>query len=132
MVGIRELALGASGHDGKKALEKVLTRLKEGWSTFLTPDGPKGPLKHAKEGVLVMSLKTGVPIIPIAFSLSNDFRIPSWDRKRYPHFFSKMTVIYGKPMVVTKENFEQVKVKISEGMQDVEGKVDGEKDRPFL
>ena len=126
IIGIQELAYGASGHDGKAALKKVIIRLREGWSTFLTPDGPKGPVKKAKDGVFVMSLKTGVPIIPVAFQLKTDWRLPSWDRKRYPPFFSKLVVIYGKPIVVTKANFEHSKTIITAAMEDVVGILDSE------
>ena len=116
MIGIKELAFGASGHDGKKALEKVLTRLKEGWSTFLTPDGPKGPLKQMKNGVLLMSKETNTPVIPISFHLSKEWRIPSWDRKRYPWPLSKLTVIYGAPVYVNDENIDVARKQISNGM----------------
>ena len=40
-----------------------------------------------KDGALVMSLKTGTPIIPMSFQVEGNWRINSWDRKRYPPFF---------------------------------------------
>jgi len=118
IIGIKELAYGASGHDGQKALALVIQRLTEGWSTFLTPDGPKGPLKELKNGVLVMSLKTGTPIIPMSFEVAGNWRINSWDKKRYPPFFSTLKIIYGAPVIVTPENFEAMKVWIASEMED--------------
>lgn len=132
LIGVKELAFGASGHDGKAALQKVLNRLSEGWSTFLTPDGPKGPLKVAKNGVLIMSLKTGTPIIPIRFQLKKAWRLRSWDRKRYPPFFSTLVIIYGTPRIVTKANFEEVRKQISEEMSDAMEYVKGEKGFPKI
>ena len=118
LIGVKELAYGASGIDGQKALASVVQRLTEGWSTFLTPDGPKGPLKELKNGVLIMSLKTGTPIIPMSFEVEGNWRINSWDKKRYPPFFSTLKVIYGTPVVVTSENFESMKMLIASEMDD--------------
>jgi len=117
-IGIQEIAYGASGHDGKKALKLVISRLKEGWCTFVNPDGPKGPLNQIKDGVLIMSLKTGTPIIPIGFQVAGNWRIPTWDRKRYPPFFTTLKIVYGKPIYVTEANFESAKALVSEGMND--------------
>jgi len=125
IIGVKELAYGASGHDGKKALKQVLDRLAMGWSTFLTPDGPKGPAKQLKNGVLLMSLKTGTPIIPMSFQVAGNWRINSWDRKRYPPFFSTLKVIYGQPITVTSENFDQLKIQLAKEMNDKTGLTKG-------
>lgn len=117
-IGIRELAYGASGHDGKAALQQVIGRLKEGYSTMLNPDGPYGPAKKAKMGALLMSLKSGTPIIPIRFQLKKEWRTKSWDRKRYPSFFSTWQVIYGEPFFVTETNFEDMKKQLANQMED--------------
>jgi len=118
IIGIKEIAYGASGHDGKKALNLVLHRLSQGWNTFLNPDGPKGPVKVMKDGALLMSLKTGTPIIPIGFQVAGNWRINSWDKKRYPPFFSTLKVVYGEPIYVTEENFEIVRSLIRKNMND--------------
>lgn len=132
LIGIKELAYGASGHDGKKALNQVLHRLSMGWSTFLTPDGPKGPVRKLKNGVLLMSLKTGTPIIPMSFQVAGNWRINSWDKKRYPPFFSTFKVIYGEPVVVTAENFDQLKINIAKEMNDKITSTKGATKLPYL
>jgi len=132
MIGVRELAYGATGFSGKEALKKVLNRLKEGWSTYINPDGPAGPEKQVKDGVLIMSLKTGTPIIPVAIQTSKQWRLPSWDRKRYPHLFSKIVVIYGAPIYVTKENYEDMREQLANEMTTPDGLWKGEKRMPNL
>ena len=131
-MGIKELAYGASGHQGKMALEKILTRLREGWSTFLTPDGPKGPTKVLKDGVLIMSLKTGVPVIPVSFQIKRSWRIPSWDRKRYPKFGATLKVIYNTPILVTESNFEEARAIIANAMNDPLEEMIGQDKQPVL
>ncbi|MBT8218505.1 MAG: hypothetical protein KJP00_01685 [Bacteroidia bacterium] len=132
IIRVREIAYGASGHDGRAALSKVVHRLKEGWSTFLTPDGPYGPLKVIKDGVLMMSLESSTPIIPVAFHLSRDFRIPSWDRKRYPVPFCKITVVYGAPVSVTEADFDAVRDVLATHMNDPQEVVAGTNIAPEL
>jgi lysophospholipid acyltransferase (LPLAT)-like uncharacterized protein len=117
--GMKELAYGASGIDGKRAMEKVVERLKEGWYTGINPDGPKGPLKKIKKGVLLMSALSGVPVIPVRFKVSKEFRIPSWDRKRYPGFGARLTVEYGSPVFVTIHSMEDDALFIKEAMSDI-------------
>lgn len=116
IIGIQEIAYGASGHDGKKALKLVIQRLSEGWSTYLSPDGPKGPVRIMKDGALLMSLQTGTPIIPVSFQVAGNWRASTWDRKHYPPFFSTLKVIYGAPIFVTKENLKEVKMRVSDEM----------------
>lgn len=125
ILGIQEIAYGASGHDGKKALKLVIQRLSEGWSTYLSPDGPQGPVRVMKNGALWMSLQTGTPIIPISFQVSGNWRASTWDRKHYPPFFSTLKVIYGAPIFVTKENFEEMKILLSREMTNKNTSVKG-------
>ena len=114
-VGIDKLSYGASGMDGKRALQEIIDNLSNGYSTFITPDGPKGPLKVVKPGAMVMSLKSNTPIIPVSFHTSRDWRINSWDRKRYTPLFGTTKVVYGKPIYVNKDDFDdQIKLLATE------------------
>lgn len=132
MIGVKELAVGTSGIAGQKALQKVIARLKDGWSTFITPDGPHGPLKKAKHGVLQMSLQSGTPIIPVGFYLEKEWRSNSWDKKRYPPLGVRLIVHYGKPVVVTKKNYDIARKLISEGMNDPNQLIKGSSTPPDL
>jgi len=132
IIGIKVLAYGASGVDGKKALNQVLEKLAIGWSTFINPDGPKGPVKELKNGVLLMSLKTGTPIIPVSFQVARNWRSNSWDKKRFPPFFSTFKVIYGKPVIITKENFDIVKIQIAEAMNEKTTSLKGTTTLPYV
>jgi lysophospholipid acyltransferase (LPLAT)-like uncharacterized protein len=115
-IGFKELAYGASGIDGQSALSQVLHRLREGWSTFIAPDGPKGPAKMIKKGVLEMSLHSSTPIIPIRFDVCKERRDNNWDHKRIPHLFSNINVTYGSPIYVTADNYEESKIMIAQCM----------------
>lgn len=100
LMGVRHLAFGSSGSDGKQALQEVITGLKSGLSTVITPDGPRGPVKQLKPGALIMAAQTGVPIIPMTFTPSASWIMPTWDKKLWPKPFSRITITYHAPIWV--------------------------------
>lgn len=113
MMGTKKLALGSSGNSGRKALNEIIDDLKDGKNTVINPDGPSGPVKELKEGVLEMALVTGVPVVPLKIITPVAWVWKfTWDHKRIPVPFSKVIVEYGTPVKVTEENYEKAKQEI--------------------
>ena len=108
--------LGSSGNSGKEALAEVITYVKNGSSTMINPDGPKGPIRVVKDGVLNMGIQTGVPVIPFKITSKYAFTMPTWDKKRFPIPFSKVIVEYGEPILITESNKEEARAHLSAGM----------------
>lgn len=102
-MGVKELAYGSSGNKGKVALERVLHQLRNGYSTMINPDGPAGPPKQLKPGVLIMAKETGVPIIPITMSASPKWVIGTWDSKKMPLPFSHIRIEYHRPIYIEND-----------------------------
>ncbi len=67
------------------------------------PDGPQGPRHKVKRGVILLAQKTGVPIIPIAYSSKRRKVFGSWDRFLLPYPWSKGIIVYGRPMDVAPD-----------------------------
>lgn len=109
-MGVKELAYGSSGNKGKAALERVLHQLRNGYSTMINPDGPAGPPKKLKPGVLIMAKETGVPIIPITMDALPKWVIGTWDGKKMPLPFSKIRIEYHEPIYV-EESFDEDDIK---------------------
>jgi lysophospholipid acyltransferase (LPLAT)-like uncharacterized protein len=63
-----ESARGSSTRGGSGALREMIRAARQGKNIVFTPDGPKGPRRIAKEGVVVAAQATGLPIAPIAFA----------------------------------------------------------------
>lgn len=63
-----EAARGSSTRGGTAALREMIRATRAGKSIAFTPDGPKGPTRVVKEGVVVAAQATGLPIVPIAFA----------------------------------------------------------------
>ena len=63
-----ESARGSSTRGGPAALRELIRAARAGKNLVFTPDGPKGPNRIAKEGVVMAAQATGLPIVPIAFA----------------------------------------------------------------
>ncbi len=63
-----ESSRGSSTRGGTAALRDLLRAARDGKNIVFTPDGPKGPPRVAKEGVVVAAQATGLPIVPVAFA----------------------------------------------------------------
>ncbi len=93
-MGVQELILGSSGHGGRAALAALIPSVRAGKPTFLNPDGPYGPAHRVKDGVLDLSVATGVRVLAMRFEHSAAIRLPTWDRKLIPLPFSRVEVFY--------------------------------------
>ena len=63
-----ESARGSSTRGGWAALREMIRAARAGKNIVFTPDGPKGPARVAKDGVVVAAQATGLPIVPVAFA----------------------------------------------------------------
>jgi lysophospholipid acyltransferase (LPLAT)-like uncharacterized protein len=115
-IGVKNIVFGSSGYSGKEAADQLVEYLKNGYSTVLLPDGPSGPPFQMKKGAFHISLQSNVPIVPMRFQTTNSIEIPYWDRRKWPLPFSRITVEYGEPTQVTKDNFDMTYDLISKSM----------------
>jgi lysophospholipid acyltransferase (LPLAT)-like uncharacterized protein len=105
-MGVVRLVLGSSGHGGMAALEALAPEVRGGLPTFLNPDGPHGPARRVRDGVLLLSEGTGAPVVALRIACSRAVRLPTWERKLVPLPFSTVTVTYGAPIRVTEATRE--------------------------
>ncbi len=61
-------ARGSSTRGGGEALRALIRDARAGMNIVFTPDGPKGPPRILKDGLILAAQATGLPIIPIAFA----------------------------------------------------------------
>jgi lysophospholipid acyltransferase (LPLAT)-like uncharacterized protein len=92
---------GSSTRGGSEAYEKIKIKIKTGkFEIAFTPDGPTGPRRKAKLGIVRLSSETGIPIIPLAVVSSHYRRLNSWDQLLIVLPFSKCVLYYGKPIYI--------------------------------
>lgn len=59
---------GSSSRGAGAALRGLIREARAGKNIVFTPDGPRGPARIAKDGVVYAARTTGLPIVPVAFA----------------------------------------------------------------
>lgn len=92
---------GSSSRGAAEALRELMEALRSGLDLGLTPDGPKGPARQVKVGVLYLAQKLGVPILPATNAQSRKLVLTkAWDHFHIPLPFGRGVVVYGEPLEV--------------------------------
>ena len=91
---------GSKTRGGAAALEGILRVLSEGRSVVFTPDGPRGPRRQAKEGVIVAAQRSGIPIVPITAIARPAVHAGSWDHMEIPLPFAGVRAVEGENILV--------------------------------
>jgi lysophospholipid acyltransferase (LPLAT)-like uncharacterized protein len=91
---------GSTSRGAARALLHGCRELEAGFDLAVTVDGPRGPARKAAPGALVISQRTGAPMIPTAATASRGWRLQSWDRFLIPKPFARVVVAYGEPIGV--------------------------------
>ena len=112
LMGASHIVLGSSGEEGRRAANEVAHLVAGGCSTAISPDGPYGPPRALKKGVLHMAFQSGVPIVPVMITSSRFIRLKTWDDKKLPLPFSRIAVTVQEPIVVDSCNFDEAAVRI--------------------
>lgn len=95
-------------------LAKEMARIgREGSSLVVSCDGPAGPYRVAKPGVLIVSRESGIPIHPWAVAIRPAIRLSGrWDRHLVPLPFCRMRVDQGAPIRIAPR--EALKPRVAE------------------
>jgi lysophospholipid acyltransferase (LPLAT)-like uncharacterized protein len=92
---------GSSSRGASGAVRALLGAVEAGRDIGITPDGPKGPDRQVKDGILYIAQKLGIPILPITSAQSNRIELSkAWDHFHVPLPFGRSVVVYGEPVDV--------------------------------
>jgi lysophospholipid acyltransferase (LPLAT)-like uncharacterized protein len=86
---------GSSSRGGREALTTIIADLADHSCAVHAVDGPRGPRGIIKAGLISMAQISGVPIVPVAISVSHAWVLNSWDRFLIPKPFSMVHVRWG-------------------------------------
>jgi lysophospholipid acyltransferase (LPLAT)-like uncharacterized protein len=95
---------GSSSRGGERALLGTASVLEQGHDVAFTPDGPRGPRESFAPGALIVSQRTGAPVVLITVEARRAWRLTSWDRFLIPKPFSRVTIAYADPLRVDAPN----------------------------
>ena len=84
----------------KTSLRPIYELVKNKNYIGITPDGPRGPKETVSEGVIKIAKSLNIPIIPIGFWSSKNFKLKSWDSFLITMPFSKCSFVWNEPLIV--------------------------------
>lgn len=93
-------ARGSSTRGGRRGLREMVRAGRDGRPLAFTPDGPRGPARICKPGVVRAAAETGLPVVPLAAAASSYRRLDSWDRFVVPAPFARVYLARGEPLAV--------------------------------
>lgn len=96
----KETIRGSTTRGGFEAMKEMLRTLRSGGIIAVTPDGPVGPPRRVKPGVIQMAGATGSPIVPVAFDATRMKVFASWDGYCLPLPWCRIAVVFGEPFTV--------------------------------
>jgi lysophospholipid acyltransferase (LPLAT)-like uncharacterized protein len=90
---------GSATRGGVEAVRRML-RLGKTGHLAITPDGPRGPRRRVKPGVVYLAAGTGLPVVPFGIAFRGVWRMRSWDRFAVPHPWGAAWCVTADPIRV--------------------------------
>jgi len=94
--------IGSSSRGAVAALRGAIRALRSGDSVAFTPDGPRGPRRGIKPGIVRAAQRSGAAILPLHAVPAKAWSLRSWDQMVVPKPFSRVDVVYGEPFAVER------------------------------
>jgi len=111
---------GSSTRGWKKGLEGMVAGIKQHGIAAHIVDGPTGPARVIKPGLIYLAQKTGAAICGAFISYENPWIFNSWDRFMVPKPFSRVLIHAGPlefiPEGMDDAEFEKVRLDIEQKM----------------
>ena len=119
-----KLLRGSSSDKGPEIFAEIVTLLDNPpCLVAMTPDGPKGPERIPKPGIIRAAQKTGAIIIPVASCSTKNWQFVNWHTFFLEKPFGKIFLEFGKPISFdVNDDFESCKKILIDAMKEVEQK----------
>ena len=121
-----ETVRGSKTRGGTKASLELIKRMQnEDINGALTIDGPKGPNRVVKKGIVEIARMANVPIVPAVYwSPEKRFlKFKSWDEFRFPLIGTNLVMVFGNPIKVpnnpSDDEIEKIRLQIENSLKDL-------------
>ena len=94
-----------------KALRQIIKSLNDNISIGISPDGPKGPRHEVSDGIIHIARLSEKEIIPVGIGFKKKWILNTWDRFIIPKVFNEICFVWGKPIKVSKNSRQSLKLK---------------------
>jgi lysophospholipid acyltransferase (LPLAT)-like uncharacterized protein len=106
-LGYQRTARGSSTRGGAAALHELYGLVNSGATVSVQTDGPQGPARISKVGVVTLARLTDRPVQAVGFSARPAVRFESWDQTILPWPFARVLCRYAQPIPVTSNADEE-------------------------
>jgi lysophospholipid acyltransferase (LPLAT)-like uncharacterized protein len=90
---------GSATRGGIEATRQLLRAGKER-HLVVVPDGPRGPRREVKPGIVFLAARTGLPIVAAGFGHDRPWRLRTWDRFLLPFPGRCVCIVVLEPIYV--------------------------------
>lgn len=127
---------GSSSRRGVAALRELIEHVRNEVSSGIFCDGPRGPARVLKTGILHLAAVTQTEITPVVFSTNSCIRFKSWDRTILPLPFAKVSVVFGEPIAISRDlakpELENQRIAVEKILNELTDRIDAECGMPPL
>ena len=117
---------GSHQRGGAQASLELINKIKnEGYNGAITIDGPRGPKRKVKKGIIEIAKMANVPIVP-AIWWSPDIafvKFNSWDEFRFPLIGTRLVMKFADPIYLPKnptdEDIEATRKKVEDTLEEL-------------
>lgn len=117
---------GSSSRGAAMAMRSLLiaARQSDCFQIVITVDGPRGPRRRCKEGVVYLASRLGIPLLPLGVSVGRAWRTRSWDRFVVPKPFSRAALV-GRELIHVPTDLSSAQIaeqcrRVDEAMREAE------------
>jgi lysophospholipid acyltransferase (LPLAT)-like uncharacterized protein len=111
------LVRGSSSKNGAPAVRELL-QLPLNTHIVMTPDGPRGPRRTTKPGVVYIAAKSGRSIVPTAFIAKRAWEIPGrWTTLSIPKPFTTVYALSAAPIPIDEAASSEELASLEEHLQ---------------
>ena len=122
-LGLGEPPRGSSSRGGSAALRGIVRAVRDTGIVAVLVDGPRGPAREPKVGVVAAARLSGEPVLPVVLVARPRIRFASWDRTQLPLPFARIVVGWGERLPVPRhadeDEEEQARLELGRRLRDL-------------
>jgi lysophospholipid acyltransferase (LPLAT)-like uncharacterized protein len=119
-----EVELGSTSHGGAAGARELLRVLAAGDHVGITPDGPRGPWRHAASGVARVAALSGAPVLPCSAQTSARWTLRTRDHMVIPRPFGRGVIVCGAPISIPRDGWQDFTPAIEAALNEVADRAD--------
>lgn len=128
MVGILTVR-GSTNRGGVRAMRQMM-KVAKSHHVCITPDGPRGPRRKMKSGIVFLASRTGRPVVPVISACVRSWRVQgNWTDLMIPKPFTTVYGLTGEPISVPPELSREELDRYTSLLQDAMDRLDAKAQR---